>query len=283
MTAATIVLGAWLVFGGSHLLLGLPLRDRLARRLGEQRFVALFSAVAAITLAIVALAVAAFGGEGARGFELGRFPIARAILIGISFVGLTLATAGIANYPRSPMALFRTQVHPPAGIERVTRHAFFVGLTAFATAHALLAPTLAIFVYFAGFAALAGIGAPWQDRKLLAKYGAPYARYVAETSVLPFVALLQRRQRLSAEDRLWFRIAFSGAVAFVLLALHPLWSALNGAPFAGAIAVGGVIASVRRWNAAKEALADDPKRDGGDGDGVASPRPALPSTHVPPA
>jgi len=254
MTAPTVVLCAWLVFGGTHLLLGLPpRRDHLARRFGEQAFVAMFSAVAALALALLAAAVAMFGGEGPAGPALGRPPLARALLAALAFLGLTLAITGLLNYFRSPMALFRTKLHPPAGIERITRHAFFMGLTLFAAAHALLASTLAICIYFAGFAVLATAGALLQDRKLLARHGAAYASYMATTSVVPFAALMQRRQSVTSEDRVLRRFALSGALALLLLAAHPLWSAFHGAPFAGVMAAGGIYAAARRWRHSKSA------------------------------
>lgn len=254
MTAPTMVLGAWLVFGGTHLLLGLPpLRDHLARRLGDQPFVAMFSAVAAVSMGLLAAAVAIYGGEGPAGPALGRQPLPRALLAMLAFLGLTLTAAGLLNYIRSPMALFRMQLRPPAGIERITRHAFFMGLTLFTAAHALLASSLAITVYFAGFALLATTGAMLQDRKLLARHGTAYANYMAATSVIPFVALLQRRQAFTADDRVLRRFALSGAIALALLAAHPLWSAFHGAPFAGLIAAGGVYAAARRWRHAKTA------------------------------
>ncbi len=254
MTAPWVVLCAWLLFGGTHLLLGMPpLRDRLARRLGEQAFVAMFTAVAALCLGLLGAAVALFGGEGPAGPGLGRFPLARWGLAALAYLGWVLAIAGLMNYPRSAMALFRTQVRPPAGIERVTRHAFFVGFSVFAVAHALLAATLTQCIYFAGFAVLATAGAWLQDRKLLAKHGAAYASYLAATSFIPFVALAQRLQAITAEDRLLRVLALSAAIAVVLLAAHPLWSAFHGAPLAGVMAVGGVFASARRWRHSKVA------------------------------
>jgi len=67
------ILLAWLIFAGTHLALGLPpWRDRLAARLGEQRFVALFSAIAAISLGLLALAVALHGGSGSANRHSGK-------------------------------------------------------------------------------------------------------------------------------------------------------------------------------------------------------------------
>ncbi len=248
MRGPAIVLLAWIAFAGTHLALGLPpLRDRLAIRMGEQAFVALFSGVAALTFGLLAIAVAVFGREGPAGAGLNAVPAARIALSVAAFLGLALAMGGIVHYNRSPMALFRTRIRPPSGLERITRHAFFVGISIFAAAHALIAPTLAIAIYFAGFAALSLVGMALQDRKLLQKWGEPYAEYLALTSAFPGVALLQRRQSMVKGEGLAKTLAIAVAIAGALLLLHPLLSAFNGAPFAGLIAVGGLVASGRRW------------------------------------
>lgn len=261
MNAAAVVLSAWVLFAATHLLLGLPpWRDRLAARYGEQQFVALFSAVAAVTLGLLALAVWTQAGTdpaapGVTDPALGRAPVARALLLVVSWLGLTLATAGLLNYMRSPMALFRRQLHAPAGIERITRHAFFVGFALFAGAHALLASTLASALHFAGYALLA-IGGSWlQDRKLAARHGAPYRDYLAQTSLLPFVAVLQGRQRLPRDERMTRRLALSAVIALLLFAAHPLWAYAKGALLPAMVAAGGVLASARRFRHARSAAA----------------------------
>ena len=55
----------------------------------------------------------------------------------------------------------------------MTRHPFFVGVALLASAHVLLATRLVGAVFFAGLAALAILGARHQDRKILARRGAP--------------------------------------------------------------------------------------------------------------
>lgn len=242
------VLIAWLVFAGTHLALGLPpMRDRLAARLGERQFVALFSAIAATTLGLLALAVARCAGSGLPGPALGHGALLRVVLGGIAGVGLCLAIVGLMNYMRSPMALFRTRLNPPAGIECISRHPLFVGFAVFAGAHALLASTLASSLHFLGFAALALGGALLQDRKLVQRHGAAYADYLAATSLLPWLALAQGRQHLARNDPVWRRIGLAAAVVVLLLATHSLWSAFNGALLAGSMAVGGLSLSARRW------------------------------------
>lgn len=252
MNAPWFVLAGWLLFAGTHLLMGLPpLRDRLARALGEQRFVALFSAVAALALAVLGGVVAVFGSAGPPGAALGSDPAWRVALAVVAWLGLVLATTGLLNYMRSPMALFRTQMRPVAGIERITRHAFFVGLAMFAIAHALIASTVAAAIYFAGFALLSLGGAVVQDRKLLRRYGEAYAGYLSVTSLLPFVAIVRGRQRLPLGEGLLRRLLIAAGVTTVLGVMHPFWAAYHGAPLAGVIAVGGVFASARRWRMAR--------------------------------
>jgi uncharacterized membrane protein len=273
MTAPGLVACAWILFAGTHLVLGLPLRAWLVRRLGEASFVALFSAVAALSMGALAYVVAVHGGEGPAGAGLGRWPGGGAALGGLAFLGLTLATAGLLNYMRSPMALFRTQVKPPAGVERITRHPFFVGLTIYAVAHALLAATLATAIYFAGYAALAAGGARLQDRKLVAKHGDAYTRYVARTSFLPFAGLLRGDALFVRGEKLMQRLAVSALVAALVFAAHPWLSAWHGAPLAMLIAGGGLYASGRRWWHSRS------EAPGGQLDGARVP-PA--STSVPP-
>src|SRR4030095_11369959 len=86
------------------------------------------------------------------------------------------------------------------GIEKITRHPFFAGVGLFALAHALLATRLAGTVFFGGLLLLVVVGSWHQDRKLLARRGAPYAAYLANTSAVPFAAVLSGRQQLNWSD-----------------------------------------------------------------------------------
>lgn len=117
----------------------------------------------------------------------------------------------------------------------------------FASAHALLVPTLAMAIYFTGFALLSLLGAVLQDRKLLRRHGDAYARYLDVTSLLPFVAILQGRQRLAPGEGLLRRSLIAAGVATLLGIVHPWLAAFNAAPLAGVIALGGAFVSARRW------------------------------------
>jgi uncharacterized membrane protein len=152
---------------------------------------------------------------------------------------------------RSPMALFRTAIRPPTGVERVTRHPFFMGLALYAVAHALLAATLASAVHFAGYVLLATVGAALQDRKLVARHGDAYAEYVARTAFVPFADAWRGRPVFVPGEGLPLRLALAALIAALVLAAHRWLSAYHGAPLPVLIALGGLYASARRFRYAR--------------------------------
>lgn len=244
MSAPWIVALCFAVFAGTHLALGFPpLRPRLIARLGEQRFVAVFSGIAGLSLLLLAGAVYRYGALGppmpALGAEL------RTVLGALALLGWLCAMASFDGYTRSPMAVLRTRYGPPAGFQVITRHGFFVGFSIYAAAHALLVPTVAQAVNFGGFALLSLIGVVWQDRKLLHRHGPAYADYMASTSILPFAAVLRGRQRLSMPR--WAQCRRPIALTLLPVVLHPWLSMANGAWLAGLLGIGGIALAARRW------------------------------------
>jgi uncharacterized membrane protein len=257
MDATWMVTVAMAGFVLSHLALGLPpLRPRLIEALGESRFLALFSALAALSLFAVAFGLATSVLEPRE--PAAPSPAYVRLTVGlISGSGFVLALLGLMHYPRSPMALFRTQIRPASGVQLITRHPFFVGFAIWALAHASIASTGATCVFFISIGLFSLSGALIQDWKLAKKWGAPYRDYCQRTSFLPFVAMVR--------DRRWPRaisksLLIALPICFSLALAHQWTSALNGAVFVGAIACGGVFVSVRRWRLgkAKQATAAEP-------------------------
>jgi len=258
MTEPAAVVGLlWLAFGGSHVLLtGARVRAALVARLGEGGFLALFSAVAAVTFGALATYYATHRFAGAPGLGLGGTPLTRAALMAVVVAGVTLAF--VMDYAKSPTALFNQPIRPPRGIERVTRHPFFAGVALLALAHVLLATRLVGTVFFAGLATLAIAGAWHQDRKLLLRRGAPYAGYLAATSALPFAAILAGRQRL-----VWREIPFRGvvvglAIAAGLRAIHASIFAHGGAWVIGALLLGAAFSTHQAWQRARHLASPPP-------------------------
>lgn len=255
---ALVVALLWLGFGGTHVLLASArVRAALVARLGERGFLALFSAVAAVTFGALATYYAAHRFEGAPGLAVGGSAAARGVLMGVVVAGVTLTF--LMDYARSPTALFNQPIRAPRGIERVTRHPFFAGVALLALAHLLLATRLVGAVFFAGLATLAIVGARHQDRKLLARRGEAYAGYLAATSAVPFAAIVAGRQRFAWREIPPRGLVLGLAVAAGLRAVHASILAHGGAWVIGALLVGAAVSTRRAGQRARRraAVPDD--------------------------
>jgi len=241
----------WLVFGGLHIgLTTRRIRAALVGRLGEHGFTALFSVIASVSFAVAIAYYAAHRAEGAFGLALGAVPVLRPILMTVAVLGIAFMGSGSTTYVGSPYDLLAHRIRPPRGMERVTRHSFFTGLTLFALAHALLATRLAGTVLFSGVALVAIAGAYHQDRKLLRRIGRPYADYLAATSAVPFAAIVAGRQRLVWAELPLVALGASLVIAATLRAVHASLFAYDGAYVIAAV-VGGAL--ILTWQSARRA------------------------------
>jgi len=259
MKASLIVAGAWLFFGGSHLLLSWPpVREKLILKYGSERFTAIYSVIATVSLLGLAAAVALHGDSGAAGPNLSQYPGAGYVLGGVSFVGATIMIAGLAGYESSPMAILpqrkrksgeagKEALPKPTGINRISRHPFFVGLILLMSAHSLLASTLASSIFFAGFALLGILGIPMQDRKLKKLHGQVYEDYLKNSSTL---TMLNSKPNSGTVSTSWKPLVISLVVAIIFANLHILWKPTNGAAFAVLIAMFGSLATILALRAA---------------------------------
>jgi uncharacterized membrane protein len=256
MEPAVVVAVLWTVFVGTHIGLATGrVRTALVARLGEGGFHTLFSIVASVAWAALVAYYAAHRFAGTPGLALGRVPVLRWALIAAIVAGVALMVAGLVAYPRMPSALFDQPIEPPRGIERVTRHPFFVGAALFGLAHVLLATRLAGTVFAGGFALLAIAGAWHQDRKLEARRGRPYSDHLAATSVVPFAAVLTGRQRLVWRDLPLGALAAGVAAAIVLRIVHDGIFAQGGIWMIVSLVGGGGVATWQTWRRAQRIAA----------------------------
>ena len=209
------------LFAATHLgLAHVPIRQAFVQRAGRWGFVWLYSCIAAVSFGAAVAYAALHLDEGPSGLALGRFEVARALLVTASVLGLTLMAGSLGEYSRSPYVPRGDAIREPRGLQRVTRHAFFVGLGLLGGAHALLATKLVGAITMGALAAIALAGAHLQDRKLLALRGEPYASYLAQTSLVPFAAALEGRTRIVWRELPLAGLACGLALAFVLRAVH---------------------------------------------------------------
>lgn len=242
------VAAAFGLFLGTHLGLAWPpVRQRLVAGLGRWGFTLVFSLVAWLSSALAIASYAAYAGAGPAGLGLGSHAAARLALIAIIAVASMLMVGAFARYERSPYALGGADVREPRGLERVTRHPFFVGTTLLGGAHALLATHLVGAIAMGSLALLAGLGAWLQDRKLLALRGEPYAAYLAVTSAIPFAAIVAGRQRLVLSELPYALLLGGLALAFMLRAVHGHIFDHGGAYVIAALVLGPAAILLGEW------------------------------------
>ena len=234
----------WLLFIGTHVgLATASVRGALVSRLTERGYLIVFTVVASVTFSLLVAFFATHPVSGVPALGLGAHPVARPILLGISGCGVSLMTAAFAptGYWDSPAVLMATGVRPAMGLERVTRHPFFAGTVLLMGSHLLLATDMASVIFLGGFVVLAILGPVHQAKKLRAKHGRAYDEYLASTSAIPFLAILQGRQQLALGEQPWALLILGALSAAGIRYVHSNLFIWWGAPVWGAAVAGSVL------------------------------------------
>jgi uncharacterized membrane protein len=197
----------------THLVSGTPLRSRLVAALGEWPYRGLYSIVAFATLGAMVWTYIGVPREplwnGLRHLPLLVMPVA-----------LVLIACG---YFRNPTMVGADRLlksdQPARGMIRITRHPIMWGVMLWAAAHALARADGKSLVFFGGFFVVALLGTLSMDRRKRAN--PDFVRFLGLTSHVPFVAILQGRNRLQWREIGWQRPAIGLAAFAVLLAAHP--------------------------------------------------------------
>lgn len=209
-----------------------PIRDPLVAKIGEGPFLGLYSLVTVAVLVWVVLAYRA-APFGAPIWSLGAVGAGLAWAAGLA--GVVLIVTGVSGPNPTAVAnqgRFRPGAGQARGILRVTRNPVMWGVGLWALGHlaangeAKVAVTmLALFVLSAG-------GTLTIDAKMAARKPEAFAALKAETSNLPFAALLAGRQSWAAMAKeVGVTRPLAAIVVYVLLVLVHRWIA--GVPLIG--------------------------------------------------
>jgi uncharacterized membrane protein len=224
MTSILLAAAFWL---GLHFIVAGPLRAPLVGVLGERLYRGIFS-----LLSIAGLAWFVFAYRAAPWIPLWpTVPALGYLALMLVFVGLLLVVVGMG--PMNPTAISpRMNDNKLAiyGITRVTRHPRLCGVSLWGIAHLLVNGHLAALIMFGSVLVSAVNGMASIDRKRRHALGQFWDDFAAQTSRLPFAAVLAGRIRFDTTE---FR-AWQVALAVVLFAgviwLHgtigpsPLWA-----------------------------------------------------------
>ena len=110
---------------------------------------------------------------------------------------------------------------PPRGIHRVTRHPMLWSFALWAAVHIIGNGDSAAIVFFGTFLVTALVGMPSIDAKLARRDPASGGRLSAATSIVPFAAIAQGRNRFVPREIGWLTPLIAVVAWAVVLHLHP--------------------------------------------------------------
>jgi len=185
-------------------LAGTDIRARLVGRIGENGFRIFYS-----VLSVLALVLLARASGSAETLPIWAAPSwLRLILAAIMLPAFLFFTAGLLRNPTAVggEALAGQQAR---GIQRITRHPMLWSFALWALVHVIGNGDLASLIFFGVFVISAFLGMPSIDRKLAARNPEAAAKLRAETSILPFGAILAGRNRLVLAEIGWLAPALA--------------------------------------------------------------------------
>jgi uncharacterized membrane protein len=200
-------------FLATHFVTSTPLRPRLVGALGEWPYRGVYSLIALVTL----------------GWMIGAYVQAPRELLWTgmrqipSFVMPWAFIALACGYRRNPTmvgadALLKNP-DPARGIIRITRHPIMWALMLWAAAHILARGELASLIFFGGFLLLAALGTVLMDHR--GRSDPDWQRFAAVTSNIPFLAILQGRNRVDWREIGWKRPVLGLMLFVAFFQLHP--------------------------------------------------------------
>ena len=197
-----------------------PVRRRFLAGLGEKGFLALYSFIAFATFGPLVMAWLGARHGGGLLWNLAAAEGVRPLAIVLSAAGITLVVSGVLQ--PSPVLAGTQRAREARGLTRITRHPLFVGIALWALGHLLVNGYVNDAIFYGGMLAFSVAGAMHQDARKRATEGERLGPFLAETSFLPFGAIVAGRNRLVWEELPWPALATGLAVAVgIYVYLHP--------------------------------------------------------------
>ncbi len=209
---------AAIAFVGSHFVMSSrPVRDPLLNKLGQNGFLGLYSLVAFIFLAWLVLAY--IDAPYVEYYEPPTY--LRHWTLSLMMVTCIFLAASLT--PKNPTlagAGANTLSGSPKGIFRITRHPMMWGIGLWGLTHFVANGDGASLIFFGAMTLLALGGPLLIDRRKAREFGEEWQLYAAQSSYIPFAAILAKRTTFSATEIGWLPVVLGGAFYLILLILH---------------------------------------------------------------
>ena len=214
MTLTLIVLFSTL-FVVTHLVLSHgSIREGLVKKIGQWPFRGLHSLISFLTLGPAAVLWWQNRHLGPVLWEMPFWPericAGLLVLFGFFLFFQLLATP-------SPASMMPAK-NEARGVLRITRHPMNMGISLWALAHLLANGAVGDVAFFGSFVVVGILGPYHMDARLKKTRGEDFIEFCKQTSVMPFSAILGRRNRL-VFDELSFPLTVIAVVVFAVLTL----------------------------------------------------------------
>ncbi len=208
---------AALFFIAIHLgVAGTRLRDVVVGSLGERAYRGAFSAASVVGLLWLVYAYRQAPYLPTWGFLEWWKPV----MIALMLPAVLLVVLGLATPNPTSVGQEGRSSQAPAGIVRITRHPFLVGVALWALLHLVGNGDSASLVFFATWAVVALAGTVSIDAKRRRLLGSAWAPFAARTSIVPFAAMGKTGwSAILGEIGIW-RLLAALAVYVILLGGH---------------------------------------------------------------
>ena len=145
-------------------------------------------------------------------------PVALVLMAGAFLLAVTGLTS--ANAMTTHMDSLLMQDEPAQGILRVTRHPALWGIALWALAHLIVNGDAGSLIFFGSLLLLSAAGTASIDAKRKRLFGDYWQQFAQVTSSVPFLAIIQGRNRFRLSEIGWWRILLAGAAFALVIHLH---------------------------------------------------------------
>jgi uncharacterized membrane protein len=223
MTAASAsLLAAAVLWIAVHIgIAGTRVRDGIVARIGEGPFRGLFVVASFVLLGWLA---SSYGRAGpVRVFWM--VPQWLAVLMMVLMLPALLLFVCSVTTPNPTSVAGRHALeapNPAIGILRVTRHPMLWAFALWGIVHLVVLGTASAAVLTGAIIVTAFAGMPSLDAKYARRNPGRWPAFAAATSLLPFAAIVQGRNKLALGEIGWWRPLLAVVLWVALIALHPV-------------------------------------------------------------
>lgn len=216
-----------------HLLVsGTRLRNVLVGVVGQGAYMGAFSLASVAGLVWLGMAYGAARHAGWNAAYWDITPATRHVQLGLQVLAMLLIVPGLTTPNPTSVAQegSLSKANVIQGMLRITRHPFLWGVAIWAAGHLVVNGDRASILLFGSILVLALFGTVSIDAKRKRALGDTWTAFAAQTSNLPFGAILAGRQSLKIGEIGWWRIALALVIYAALLFGHPYIAGVRALP-----------------------------------------------------